>query len=515
MKKLLLSAFGFAVMMTSINAQTYFSDDFTGGIGNWSSVEAAPDTDTKLWKASNEAAWNNHQGYLAIAGLGEFAISKSWTQADGGLTPNNFLISANPIDLTTVTQGTNINLSWSMGSIEINPWYAETYSIYVTTSNTPATIVAATPVLTGTLANPSQIDVFSVNLDAFAGQSVYLTFRHHNTFDMNMIVVDNVVIKTLPNNDATITSLGAAPYAAGNTNITGVITNSGVSPITSMDITWNDGSGPNTDNLTGLNIASGATYNFTHSIALAVTVGTYYSINVDVALTGDTNMADNSLSTNFEGLTQIPAKVVVGEERTGTWCGWCPRGAVALSGMEATSSFIGIAIHNQDPMTVNAYDANLSLPGDGSYPHGAVDRVIGGDPSTFSTMHAQRVNAIVPCAVNNIVATYDQATSQISVSADAEFFGDVTGTFRMSCVIVEDDIQTTGSGWNQSNSYAGGGGGPLTDPVSGFDWAAAANPVVPTAFGGYDHVAVSLSNNDVLGDAGSLTTNPTIGTQSY
>ncbi|NQY22005.1 MAG: hypothetical protein HRT40_12000, partial [Campylobacteraceae bacterium] len=121
------------------------------------------------------------------------------------MSKSNIDMLANPIDLTTVTAGTNINLSWSMGTIQNPPFHAETYSVYVTTSNTPATIVAATPVLTGTLANPSQIDVFSVNLDAFAGQSVYLTFRHHNTYNMNMIVVDNVVIKTLPNNDATIT----------------------------------------------------------------------------------------------------------------------------------------------------------------------------------------------------------------------------------------------------------------------------------------------------------------------
>src|SRR5690606_33957706 len=137
---------------------------------------------------------------------------------------------------------------------------------------------------------------YSVNLDAFAGQSVYLSFRHHDTYDMNMILVDNVVMKTLDPIAATLTSIAIPTYAAaGPLSITGVITNSGSSPITAMDITWNDGTGSYTDNLTGLNIAGGATYNFTHTTPLNVIANNSYNITVDVALTGDANMADNTL----------------------------------------------------------------------------------------------------------------------------------------------------------------------------------------------------------------------------
>ncbi|MFB0925003.1 MAG: T9SS type A sorting domain-containing protein, partial [Vicingaceae bacterium] len=195
----------------------------------------------------------------------------------------------------------------------------------------------------------------------------------------------------------------------------------------------------------------------------------------------------------------------------------CPRGDVGLSGMNTTPTFIGIAVHNGDPMTVAAYDAGAStyFPGFSGFPNGAVDRVIGGDPSTFNTMHSQRVSAIVPCAVNNITAVYNQATGMIEVSADADFVGNVTGEYRLSCVIVEDGIATTGAGWSQVNYYDGGGQGTLTDPTTGFEWSTAGDPVVSTAFGGYKHVAISLSNNDILGDAGSIVTNPTIGTYNH
>lgn len=339
----------------------------------------------------------------------------------------------------------------------------------------------------------------------------------------NQTPADNVyytfIQGTQSANDAALSSLNTLPYAAaGNLNIEGVVKNLGSNAITAMDITWNDGSGPQVDNLTGLNIPTNGTYNFTHSTPLTVVAGSAYNLTVEVTLAGDANIANNTLTTSTVGLSQIPNKVVVGEEKTGTWCGFCPRGAVGLAGMESNPDFIGIAVHNADPMTISAYDAGTATyhPDFTGYPHGAVDRVIGGDPSDFNIMHPQRVTDVVPCEVKNIVAVYDAPSGQISVSADAEFFGNINGDYRMSCVITEDDIATTGSGWNQVNYYAGGSYGPLTDPVSGFNWVTAGSSVSPLAFGGYDHVAVSLSNNDILGDAGSLPAGTaTVGVHSY
>ena len=318
--------------------------------------------------------------------------------------------------------------------------------------------------------------------------------------------------------DVELTAINNLPYAAaGNLNIEGVLTNLGASTITDLTISYNAGSGVQNDVLSGLNIPSAGTYNFSHATPLLVAAGTNYTVSIDVTLANDVNIADNSGSIAIGGLTQVPAKTVVGEENTGTWCGWCPRGDVGLSGMNTNAAFIGIAVHNGDPMTVAAYDngATANFPDFTGFPNGAVDRIIGGDPSTFGAMHAQRINDIVPCAVNNMVAVYNQATSMIEVSADAEFYGTVTGEYRMSCVIVEDGIATTGAGWSQVNYYDGGGSGTLTDPTTGFNWSTAGDPVVSTAFGGYKHVAVSLSNNDFFGDASSIPMNPTPGTHSH
>ena len=295
------------------------------------------------------------------------------------------------------------------------------------------------------------------------------------------------------------------PYVAiGSVDIIGTVKNLGTNTITSLDVTWNDGSGPNTSTITGLNIPSNTTGNFTHPTTLTAASGQNYTIDLVATVTGDVDATNNTQQRSTATLSTIPTKYVVGEEKTGTWCGWCPRGAVGLAGMESNSQFIGIAVHNGDPMTIPAYDGNIGTYIPGGYPGGGVDRVIDGDPSQFSTMHAARVGDVVPCSVNDITATYNTTSNEIEVSTDVEFFGTITGNYRISLVVVEDNLIQTGANWNQVNYYSGGGNGALIDPVSGFSWDNAAASVNPTAFGGYDHVARYLSNNDILGEAGSL-----------
>jgi hypothetical protein len=322
-----------------------------------------------------------------------------------------------------------------------------------------------------------------------------------------------------PTIDAKMDAISNANYiAAGNVTIAGTIRNNGSTPITSMNISWNSGSGPNPQTFT-VNVAPFQTYNFSHGTQLAAVAGNTYNITVTVTVAGDAITTNNSLTTSVTALTQIPSKKVVGEEKTGTWCQWCPRGAVGLAYMEAQANFIGIAVHNNDPMAIAAYDGNIGTYIPGGYPGGGVDRVLVGDPNptSFLTMHNQRKNTIVPCDVKNIVAYLNTTTNQISVSAQSEWYGTIPGNYRLSCVLVEDDFNSS----NQSNAYAGGGNGTMAFPAgknNSYDFGGVSSPssVPSTAFLGYDHVAKSLSGNSILGQAGSLPASPVpAGVHSY
>ena len=316
--------------------------------------------------------------------------------------------------------------------------------------------------------------------------------------------------------DAKMDAITTPKYvSAGNVNITGTIRNTGLNTITSIDISYDAGSGPVNQNFS-VNIPSNGTYNFTHGTPLAAVAGTTYNLTVTANLTGDMNSANNSLMSSTTALTTIPAKKNVGEERTGTWCQWCPRGAVGLAYMEAQNDFIGIAVHNNDAMAISAYDNGINAYIPPSFPGGGVDRVLEGDPgaNSFLSMHNQRKNATVPCDVKNIVAQL--SGTQITVSADSEWYGDIPGNFRLSCVIVEDDVASS----NQVNAYGGGGNGPMAFPAgknNSYDFGATTSPTsVPSAaFLGYDHVAQSLSSNNILGTPGSLPATITTGVHSY
>lgn len=354
---------------------------------------------------------------------------------------------------------------------------------------------------TGALSAGIQIDgstAFSVAgspaLGGIAGTDFTDADDYHYTFYQGMQAADDIAL----------TEFDLLPYVgAGNNNITGTIVNLGTNTVTSLDVVWNDGTGPQSATLTGLSVASNTTYDFTHSTPLMATIGTSYSIDLTASVANETDLTNNMLTKPTVTLSSIPVKYVVGEEKTGTWCGWCPRGAVGLAGMESEPLFIGIAVHNGDPMTIASYDGNIGTYIPGGYPGGGVDRVIDNDPSLFALMFNDRSSAVVPCSVNDVTATINGTTGEIEVSTAVEFYGDIAGDYRISAVVLEDNVVGTGSGsYAQVNYY--NNNGPLVDPVSGFDWATAGDPVNANDFGGYDHVARFLSSNDILGDAGSL-----------
>lgn len=79
-------------------------------------------------------------------------------------------------------------------------------------------------------------------------------------------------------------------------------------------------------------------------------------------------------------------RTTVMEEFTGTWCGWCPRGLVALEQLNKDfgDGFIGIAVHGDaDPMVIDAYSEILAKVG--GFPSCKLDREITGDPFFGST----------------------------------------------------------------------------------------------------------------------------------
>ena len=293
---------------------------------------------------------------------------------------------------------------------------------------------------------------------------------------------------TMPAKNGAVGYLNIANGLVTQTRIPSVtIRNLGTTAITSFTLNMN-ANGTNTpQNFSGLNIASGANYvaALTNNISLIAGLNTFTATVSNVNGAGpDGDAADDSKTITFTPTTPGADKLVVSEEATGTWCQWCPRGAVMLENMtkDFAGFFQGIAVHNGDPMVLSTYDGQL--PGVTGYPSALTDRGIADDPSTIRNDFMQRI-ILTPVAKLKNGATYNSTNGDLEVSVSTTFKVAATGNYKIACVLVEDSVKGT-TGYSQANAYAGGANGVM----GGYETKP--NPV-PANLMKYDHVARAIA----------------------
>ena len=109
--------------------------------------------------------------------------------------------------------------------------------------------------------------------------------------------------------------------------------------------------------------------------------------------------------------------------------------------------FAPIAVHNGDPMTVADYDAGIG-PLINGYPSAITDRLTSTDPSDMLADIEARLQ-VAPVAVPVNGATWNPVTRELKVSLTTTFGQSVTGDYRIACVLTENEVTGTGSGYNQ------------------------------------------------------------------
>ena len=267
--------------------------------------------------------------------------------------------------------------------------------------------------------------------------------------------------------------------------------NLGEFEINSFDLTYNYNGIDVTENITGLNLSSLETYEHTFGTALTPVLGnndlTVTISNVN-GVSIDDDPSDDSKSISIDPIVPAEGKVVVGEEATGTWCQWCPRGAVYMDLFEEQYGdyWVGIAVHNGDPMADAVYDAGIGSM-IGGYPSAVVDRGADVDPSAMNADFLDRL-LTEPAGVIVNGAIWDPVTRELQVSVKSTFSQSVNNDFRLACALTEDGVTGTDAGYNQSNAYAGGGNGVM----GGYESLPSS---VPAAQMVYDHVARAIAPN--------------------
>lgn len=504
-KKILLLSIAFLLVIFGAKAQL-FSEDFESGSDGWTFVDYNDDNNN--WQVLNASQ------IVPAFGQGSL-LSYSWTQNSGAITPDNLAISPS---INIPTSADNVFLKFDY---QTNAGYPnEKYSIYITTSNTPSDIVNSTPVYTETVATGGEIQNRVIDLSSYIGENIYITFRHYDCNDELFLIIDNIEVKSLLENDISLDEVYTNPFILINQDdfLTLSITNEGYNTINSALVNWSDG---NTDHSEEISVAiePNETVEVQHPIPLNFS----YVFTADIQVTveevnnsNDNDPSNNSANTSTKIISQDAGKKVLVEEGTGTWCGWCPRGFVAMEESEENypDSFIGIAVHAgangaPDPMQNTDY---LIAANFNSFPGMNVDRMILGSGVSSEAMeyYIERISSI-PNPVD-IEITPSINGNEISAIANTTFYTNFEDEdLRMAAIIIEDNVTGTSSGYAQTNYYSGGGQGPMAG------WEDLANPVPASEMvydhvgrallGGYNGVEGSISSNLNDGDTNSYTFN--------
>jgi hypothetical protein len=405
------------------------------------------------------------------------AVSTSWYTPAG--TSNDWLISPS---IAVPATGVNV-VQFDAMAPDAN--YLDGFKVYISTSPITASSLPTTAVLTVPAAANTYTS-YSASLASFAGQNIYVAIQNYSN-DMYLLFVDNFKVRTVVNNDAILSSASLNRYSAVSTNNNLVldVKNDGANAITALTVNWNDGT-DHIQTITGLNIAPGASANVTHPTAVSYATVVEKNINVTItAVNGAVDATNVTAAKKINTVSQIVEKTVVIEEGTGTWCVWCPRGAVAMEYMYDTypTRFIGVAVHNGDPMTVTEYDNGADLSG---FPGCNVDRALKDESvskTLFEGYYNTRKDITIPAAIA-ATATWNGANVSVAVTSTFKTVF-ANANYRLGVIMIEDNVTGTSAAYNQANAYAGGTNGVM----GGFE--SLPNPV-PAAQMVYDHVGRAL-----------------------
>lgn len=320
MKKLILGLF-LLVCFANLDAQIIFSEDFdgiagptAGGAGTYSfpSGWLLRNVDNRTPAASvsyvNEA-WERREDFANNV-ADSAAFSTSWYSPAGPADDWMWTPAISGIAATSV-------LRWN--AVTYDPTYPDGYEVRIMTmSSTPSGPTGGTGVLGNQVTNSTQLfsiaaenntwTTRSVNLAAFAGQTVWIAFRNTSN-DKFILVIDDVIVENIVNYDASITAITpVSEYSKIPINqnpilpLKATISNLGVQNITNVTLNANVYDESNnlvfTSSSTALpSMATGANSLFTTNAPFIPATNSNYRIDYSFNMTEtDQNLANNMRS---------------------------------------------------------------------------------------------------------------------------------------------------------------------------------------------------------------------------
>ncbi len=167
--------------------------------------------------------------------------------------------------------------------------------------------------------------------------------------------------------------------------------------------------------------------------------------------------ADNKTTGLVVSIGKPAKRKAVMEEFTGTWCGWCPRGLVAMEKMKEMfpHDFIAVSVHagdEMDDLTYQQISYTAGFPSALLNRLGLIDPYYGtGEDATSDVSDDIRSLLTIPCeALIGISSDLNDDKSSVNVTATMKFTMPAEGrNYRLAYVLTEDGI----TGYDQINYY--------------------------------------------------------------
>jgi len=454
-----------ATVMTADAQSAYLSTDFSDGI---------PSTFTLYDNDQNEPSSDMKK-------LG-FAVGKPWIATKVDKDSNSVACStswykkAGTSDDWMVTPAITIGsekavLSWRAKTRDKD--YRDGYKVYVSTKGAAIADFDTSAPLFSVGSESYEWAEHLLSLADYNGKTVWIAFVNDSR-DKSALYVDDLFVG-VPSALGFTTSLSRVIPKQGEVTVEGEVFATGTTAVNGYTIGYDiDGQRFEQQFTNTLQPGDTATYQLSQpfNIALGETVG--YS----------TWAKSGTDSVGISGRATSMLRRIVAEEITGTWCGYCVRGIVAMQKARAQfpDNFIGIAVHNStaswpDSMAVGVegyLDTLMSKTGMSGFPHAVVNRnaMYSIDPAYIPYYTENILKMDYYDGVRLDEAILNDETGQISAKATAFFARDYASSdFRFVYVLIENNVHRTHAesgvgaketnGYDQNNYYAGNAMGEM------------------------------------------------------
>lgn len=284
------------------------------------------------------------------------------------------------------------------------------------------------------------------DLSEISGSNVQLGIHYNDgagwTFGCGL---DDILIYEPASVEAELTSLDITEYVQipNTVSISGTITNLGLETITSLEIMWSDGENEYSEIISGINIPTLGSYNFTHSDEFASSTEGNTDITVTIVSvnsTSDSDQSNNSLSSSITSLEQFVNKVPLYEHFTSNTCPPCasfnPGFQTLLDNNQANSS--------SNKVNTIKYQVNFPGAGDESYNSDVAARVthygINGVPSPLidgisaSGNQQELDNASENPGLVTISGEFEVNGNEVNINVDVESFVNINAKLHIAVV---------------------------------------------------------------------------------